>query len=120
MKKAIEYWYEKGIRLGVYSDYPVKGKLNTLGISRFFTTIVSAGDPEVHGFKPNTNGFAVAARKMGMDPSKILYVGDREEVDGLGASNAGLQVVILKSMLKKQTICSYAYIRSFYDLMKIV
>ena len=62
----------------------------------------------------------VAARKMGIDPSEILYVGDREEVDGIGASNAGMQVVILKSTLRKRANCNYASFRSFHDLMKIV
>lgn len=120
MKKALDRWYKNGIKLGVFSDYPVEGKLNALGISRFITTTVSSSDTDVHGFKPNTNGFAVAARKMGMDPSAILYVGDRSEVDGIGASNAGMQVVILKSTLRKRTNCNYTSVRSFHDLMKIV
>ncbi len=120
MKKAIARWYKNGIRLGVFSDYPVEGKLNALDISRFITTAVSSSDPDVHGFKPNTNGFALSAMKMGIDPSEILYVGDREEVDGIGASNAGMQVIILKSILRKRVNCNYASFRTFHDLMKIV
>ncbi len=119
MKKAIARWHESGIRLGVFSDYPVEDKLNALGISRFITIMVSASDRGVNGFKPNTNGFAVAARRMGLTPSDVLYVGDREEVDGIGASKAGMQVAILKSTVRKRANCNYAYIRSFHDLMKI-
>lgn len=120
MKKALDRWYKNGIKLGVFSDYPVEGKLRVLGISRFITTTVSSSDHEVNGFKPNTNGFALSAMKMGMDPSEILYVGDREEVDGIGAAKAGMQVIILKSTLRKGTNCNYASVRSFHDLMKIV
>lgn len=120
MKGAIEKWFKEGIKLGIYSDYPVDNKLHALGISELIDTRVSSSDPDVHGFKPNSNGFTLAARKMGMDPSEILYVGDREEVDGVGASNAGMQVIILKSNFKKKTNSNYAYVRSFHDLMKIV
>jgi Predicted hydrolase (HAD superfamily) len=120
VEMALERWYKKGIILGAFSDYPVEDKLNALGISRFFTTMVSVSDPEVNGFKPNTNGFALSAMKMGIDPSEILYVGDREEVDGIGASNAGMQVVILKSIFEKRVNCKYSSFSSFYDLMKII
>lgn len=120
MKKAIYEWYKNGIRLGVFSDYPVEAKLNALGIAGFFTAIVSANDPDVHGFKPDTNGFAVAARKMGLAPSEVLYVGDREEVDGVGAINSGMKSAILKKGFKKRNHGDYFYFHSFHDLMKIV
>lgn len=120
VEKALDRWYKNGIRLGVFSDYPVEDKLNALYISRFITTTVSSSDTDVHGFKPNTNGFEVAASKMGLAPSEVLYVGDRAEVDGVGASNAGMQVVILKSLLKKRSTSKYPHFRSFCDLAKII
>ncbi len=120
VEKALDRWYRNGIRLGIFSDYPAADKLNILGISRFFTTTVSSADTDVDGFKPNTNGFAVAASKMGVNISEVLYVGDRAEVDGIGASNAGMQVAIMKSILKKRSKYKYPHFRSFNDLMKIV
>ncbi len=120
VENALDRWYKKGISLGVFSDYPVENKLNALDISRFMTTTVSSSDHGVNGFKPNTNGFAVAVSKMGLVPPEVLYVGDREDVDGIGASKAGMQVAILKSVLSKRTNSNYTSFRSFYDLMKIV
>lgn len=119
LKHAFEIWHKKGLKLGVYSDYPVrKDKLHALGIYRFITTIVSANDSEVYGFKPKTNGFAIAAKKMGVRPSDILYVGDRPEVDGVGASEAGMRVMILKGITKKGTACHYPSFCSFRGLLK--
>lgn len=119
MEHAFEIWHKMGLKLGIYSDYPVrKDKLHAFGIHRFITTIVSASDSEIYGFKPKTNGFAVAAKKMGAKPSEILYVGDRPEVDGAGAFEAGMQVVILKGITKKRTVCHYPSFSSFRGLLK--
>jgi len=120
IKTVIALLHETGLKLGVYSDYPVEKKLDALDISQYISVIVSASDPEVNGFKPQTNGFSVAARRMGLNPSEILYVGDRPDVDGAGASAAGMQVVILNGLLKKKTTREYPSISSHYDLLKII
>ena len=120
MENVIGLLHQRGFRIGVYSDYPVEEKLHALGISHFFTVIISASDPEVKGFKPETNGFSVTARRMGLKPAEILYVGDRPDVDGAGASAAGMQVVILNGLFKKRTTCEYPSISSCYDLLKII
>ena len=93
--KTIQILYEQGFKLGVFSDYPPRDKLSSLGVTRFFSTILSSHDRGVYGFKPNTNGFAIAAEKMKLCPSEILYVGDRHEVDGIGATQAGMRVMIV-------------------------
>ncbi len=81
--------------MGAYSDYPAVKKLSALGIAGAFESIISAEDPEVRGFKPHTNGFEVSAKKMGLLPEQILYVGDRVDVDGAGALQAGMGAAIL-------------------------
>lgn len=120
MKSTIRYLHRKGIKLGVYSDYPIGGKLHFLGISQYISTILSADDPFVYGFKPNTNGFIIAANRMELDPSEVLYVGDRPEVDGAGARRAGMQVIILRNLLKKKGSAHYPSVSSFNDLVKVL
>lgn len=111
--------HRKGFKLGVFSDYPAKHKLLALKIYKYFSTVMSTNDPEVKGFKPKTDGFAVAARRMGLKPAEVLYVGDRAEVDGIGASAVGMPVVILKSFLDLKKSCDYPILRSFDGLPKI-
>ena len=111
--------HQKGFKLGVFSDYPTQHKLLALKIYKYFSTVMSANDPEVKGFKPKTNGFAVAARRMGLKPSEVLYVGDRAEVDGIGASAVGMPVVILKGFFDLKKSCDYPVLSSFDGLPKI-
>jgi len=112
--------HQKGFKLGVFSDYPTWDKLQALKVYEYFSTVVSANDPEVKGFKPETNGFTVAARRMGLKPSEILYVGDRAKVDGIGASAVGMPAVILKGLFDKKKSCDYPVLSSFYDLPKVI
>lgn len=95
MEKCLRKWHGNSLKLGVFSDYPVRDKLKALGITDYIKVAVSSFDKEVRGFKPRTNGFAVAADKMGLEPYEILYIGDRPDIDGVGALNAGMKVIIL-------------------------
>lgn len=81
---------ERGIEVGVFSDYPAPAKLAALGLADGVSLTLCATDPEVNAFKPHPAGFLVACERWGFDPSEVLYVGDRAEVDHVGASAAGL------------------------------
>jgi len=81
--------------LGVYSDYPAADKLKELGVYQCFNTIVCSQDEDVKALKPSPKGFMVAAEKMGLKPDQVLYIGDRYEVDAVGAQNAGMQFLIV-------------------------
>ena len=87
--------FSVGIKLGVYSDYPVHSKLKALGISHYITVALSAADERVIGFKPRSNGFELVSMLLDLKPKEILYVGDRTDIDGAGAAAAGMQVAII-------------------------
>jgi len=81
--------------LGVYSDYPAADKLKELGVYQCFNTIVCSQDEDVKALKPSPKGFMIAAERMGLRPDQVLYIGDRYEVDAVGARNAGMQFLIV-------------------------
>ena len=81
--------------LGVYSDYPAADKLKELDVYQCFDTIVCSQDEDVKALKPSPKGFMIAAEKMGLRPDQVLYIGDRYEVDAVGARNAGMQFLIV-------------------------
>lgn len=83
------------LKLGVFSDYPADAKLIALGVDEAFDLTLCATDPEVNAFKPHPRGFLRACEVWGLEPEQVLYVGDRDDVDGEGARAAGLPVVIL-------------------------
>ena len=81
---------QRGIRLGVFSEYPSEKKLECLGIRDPFGAVVSSHDPEVRRFKPDPAGFLHAARLLGSRPETTLVIGDRDDADGAGARAAGM------------------------------
>jgi FMN phosphatase YigB (HAD superfamily) len=80
----------------VLSDYPATSKLEVLGLAGYFGTVVSSGDAEVRGFKPDPSGLLLAAKRLGVTPQRLLYVGDRPEVDAECARRAGASAAILE------------------------
>ncbi len=120
MIRVLDTLDKKGFKLGVFSDYPVHDKLKALNMSDYFSVAVSASDPEVSGFKPNTTGFHVSAQKMGLKHSEIVYVGDRPEVDGIGAFNAGIPVIIFNSFWKSKDTSDFPSVSSFHKLLEIL
>lgn len=85
----------RGLKLGVFSDYPADAKLMALGLSTFFDVIVTAQDRDVQRFKPDPRGIEVTLRRLGVDRSRAVYVGDRPSVDGEAARRAGIPCLIV-------------------------
>lgn len=94
MKEFFHFAAERGLRTGVFSDYPVREKLQGLGIHAPLTVELCATDPEINAFKPNPKGFLYACHLWNLDPREVLYVGDRHDVDASGAKAAGMPYVI--------------------------
>ncbi|MYT33622.1 MULTISPECIES: HAD family hydrolase [unclassified Streptomyces] len=68
-------------------------KLTVLGIRKRFEAVLCA-DGLGHA-KPAPEAFREACATLGLPPAEVLYVGDRLDVDGLGARDAGLAAVWL-------------------------
>ena len=87
----------RGYRIGVFSDYPVADKLEALDLPHtLFDAIVEAPQPEVGALKPNPRGFLLSCEKLGLSPQQVLYVGDRDPLDGAGARAAGMQFALYR------------------------
>jgi HAD superfamily hydrolase (TIGR01549 family) len=89
----------RGIPAGVFSDYPAREKLEVLGLSDRISLVACATDAEINALKPDPKGFAWSCERWGLEPSRVLYVGDRVEVDARGAANAGMPCAILSRRL---------------------
>jgi FMN phosphatase YigB (HAD superfamily) len=86
---------ERGLAVGVVSDYPSPRKLESLGLAAHVSVTVCATDAEVNAFKPHPAGLARACQAWGMAPHEVLYVGDRPDVDEASAAALGMACVIL-------------------------
>ncbi len=93
--KLLERARERGLSLGVYSDYPARAKLEALQVAPFFEAVVCAQDPEVGKLKPDPRGIRRALALLGADPEGALYVGDRVGIDDAAAALARTSCAIL-------------------------
>jgi putative hydrolase of the HAD superfamily len=77
-------------RLGAISNgdgVRQRGKIKSCGLEPYFESVVISG--EVGVAKPDKGIFEISRKAFGLAPEELAYVGDRVEIDVLGARNAG-------------------------------
>lgn len=83
----------KGIKIGIFSDYPAREKLQALGLSA--DVLMSATDKDVNRFKPDPRGLLVIAAKLQVAVQDCLLIGDHDGKDGECARRAGMPYIII-------------------------
>lgn len=85
----------QGIKTACFSEYIcVNEKLTAIGIDpSVFDLTVDA--PSAGGLKPCRRAFEAVATMMGLDPSEVVVVGDREDTDGAGAEAANMAFILI-------------------------
>ena len=94
VKKTLQTLRENGIKLGLLSDFPPEAKLEYLGISEFWDTVMCS--EEFGRLKPDGLPFKKLSQTMGFPPDEILYVGNSFSYDILGAQKAGLRAAWIR------------------------
>ncbi|GJL60554.1 MAG: hypothetical protein NPIRA03_34110 [Nitrospirales bacterium] len=124
MEEFFQLAAERGLRTGVFSDYPVREKLQGLGIHVPLTVELCGTDPEINALKPNPKGFLYACRLWNLDPEQVLYVGDRHDVDACGAKAAGMPYVIFSRGTSRgfnqSATTKYCSISNFRGLCNVI
>ena len=84
-----------GYRLALVSnrDQALDQAVADLALEDHFELALAAG--EVGWWKPDPRILLYAAERIGVDPSKAMYVGDNPYADVEGAHRAGLQPVLI-------------------------
>jgi putative hydrolase of the HAD superfamily len=111
---------ERGVRLGVFSDYPAAQKLRALGVAEFFEVVLTAQDPSVNRFKPDPCGLRETFRRLGATGAEALYVGDRAKVDAAAADAAGVPCVILNPRRNGGTDQSFDEVTGYAELRTLL
>lgn len=109
-----------GVRTGLLSDYPANRKLEALGLAGRFEPVLCSSDREINRFKPDPRGFLVAAQRWGLPPSEVLIVGDRYEVDYVGARAAGMPCVLVGTPKGVPTADAMVVFSSFERLARVI
>jgi FMN phosphatase YigB (HAD superfamily) len=108
------------LEIGVFSDYPVAQKLDAMGIRHLVGLELEATQPGINAFKPHPQGFLMACQHWGLAPSEVVYVGDRPEIDALGASAAGLHAVIVGAPPSTAPAPRYSSVRGLVEVLGLI
>lgn len=85
----------KGIKVIVYSDYPVDNKLDALNIKA--DACFTSADKEIGCMKPDPKGLDYILKTFNMSSEEAIMIGDRYEKDGLAATGNQMDYVILSA-----------------------
>jgi putative hydrolase of the HAD superfamily len=90
---------DHGLRLGIVSNAAylprlMKGQLAALGLARYFDAVTFSSEVGVR--KPQREIYANALKKLGADPSRTLFVGDRVREDVQGPKALGMRAVLTR------------------------
>jgi HAD superfamily hydrolase (TIGR01549 family) len=107
----ITFLESKSVEVGVFSDYPALDKLEALGLAGRISLALCTTDPAINAFKPHPKGFLHACTFWGLSPEEVLYIGDRPEVDAVGAANAGMPCALLRTRV---SVSSYSHFSDNY------
>jgi len=105
--KTFENLKAHGLKIGVFSDFPLFNKLDTMGLSKYVDFAASSSN--VGFLKPNIHCFEYLLYNVGAKPSETLYVGDSYTKDVVGASNAGLNAVFVNAKEREVEKASSKY-----------
>jgi HAD superfamily hydrolase (TIGR01549 family) len=103
----LDYLNKSNLKVAVFSDYAaVPERMEAIGLSSChlqtgtFCSLYSA--EEFGALKPSPRPFIEIANQLQVSPTKVLIIGDREDTDGVGATNAGMQFLLLSDTNKKE------------------
>ncbi|SHG06175.1 HAD family hydrolase [Streptoalloteichus hindustanus] len=93
---CLDWLRAAGLRLAAVTNASgahQRAKLAVLGLTPFFDYVAIAG--ELRTAKPEPVIFHTACLALGVDPAETVHVGDRLDLDAVGARDAGLHGVWL-------------------------
>lgn len=105
-----------GYKLAMLSDFPPERKL---ALAEFNVPFDYMATSESCGLlKPEPRAFLKMADALGVKPAGILYVGNSERYDIIGAKNAGMKTALISGSRKKRKMSQADFTFSKYSELK--
>lgn len=119
VRETLDAFREKGIKLGLLSDFPPDIKLKYMKLSHYWD--VSLCSEVIGRLKPDPLSFLETARKLDTPPQQILYVGNKAAYDAAGARKAGMKAALILPRWNKLSAPSKRDIADFvfYDYRQL-
>lgn len=91
--EALATFAARGLRQIAVSDYRAHYKLVALGLEHHFEAVY-AGEDTGH-LKPSPGIFAHVIEDLGIEPARMLHIGDRHDRDAAAAAAVGCRTLIV-------------------------
>ncbi len=102
VKETLETLRSQGFKTGLLSDFPLRDRLESLGISHYFDVAISSMD--VNSLKPDSRPFLEILDRLQLKPEEACYVGNSYRYDVLGAQKIHMKTGhITKKRVKNST-----------------
>jgi putative hydrolase of the HAD superfamily len=95
VREFFEEMKSAGMKLGLLSDFPPATKLEYMGLSGVWDTVLCT--ESIGALKPAARPFEELANSLGCAPGEILYVGNSSRYDVEGAKRAGMKAALLNT-----------------------
>ncbi len=122
VNETFEKFRSAGLKLALLSDFPPEQKGAIWGVRPYCDVIL--GTEELGALKPAAHPFLVMAERLGVEPSRILYVGNSVKYDIRGARSAGMKTAYLLPFWRrlfrkplKEADISFADYRQLQDIV---
>lgn len=93
VRRTFEKIKDNGLKIGVFTDFPLFSKLQSMGLADLVDFAASSDD--VGFLKPDAHCFGYLLYNLKLGPKDVLYVGDSYSKDIAGASGAGIDAVLV-------------------------
>jgi putative hydrolase of the HAD superfamily len=90
---------QKGYSVAIYSDYKAVDKMASMKLDA--DLVVASTDSHIDRLKPDPTALHYIAQHFNVKPEQCLFIGDREELDGQCAINAGWSYLIVDKKPKR-------------------
>ncbi len=88
-----------GLKVGILSDFPPEQKGRLWGLRSLCDVCI--GSEESGALKPSIYPFGILAKKLGVAPGEILYVGNSVKYDVLGAKRFGMKTAYIMTGFRR-------------------
>lgn len=88
VEELFDVLHKKKITIAIYSDYPVKDKLTALGL--YADILICSTDKGIDQLKPGEKAIKKIFSDAGCLPEETIFIGDRDDTDGISAQMAGV------------------------------
>lgn len=94
---------KQGIKIGIFSDYPIEEKLASLRLSA--DAVCYSLETGIDRLKPQTAGLETIVKRLSLGKSECVLIGDRDSRDGVCARRFGMPFALCRGrdFYKKMT-----------------